>query len=50
MQSTKHELGPDSGNTGSPQENEAHEIAGIIMRDFGDLHPDFFNYEAIDIN
>lgn len=37
-------LGPDSGKTGSPEENEAHAIAGRIMRDYGKLHPELFSY------
>ena len=40
-------LGPDAGNTGSPMENEAHAVAGIIMRDFADAHPDLFDHQAI---
>lgn len=36
------ELGPDAGETGSDMENEAHAVAGIIMRDFADAHPDWF--------
>jgi len=40
-------LGPDAGETGSPAENEAHAVAGIIMRDFADAHPDLFGHAAI---
>ena len=36
------QLGPDAGETGSDMENEAHAVAGIIMRDFADAHPDWF--------
>jgi GNAT superfamily N-acetyltransferase/predicted nucleotidyltransferase len=31
-----------SGETGSPIENEANATAGVIMRDWGKLHPDMF--------
>jgi hypothetical protein len=33
---------PDSGQTGSPIENEANAMAGRIMRRFGRTHPDAF--------
>jgi hypothetical protein len=48
-QGTEHELGPDSGRTGSPTENEAHEVAGIIMRHFNKAHPEYFQDCAINI-
>ena len=32
----------DPGATGSPVENEANACAGIIMRHFGQLHPQIF--------
>jgi predicted chitinase len=32
---------PDSGKTGSPEENEANSVAGIIMRHFNQEHPEF---------
>jgi Zn-dependent peptidase ImmA (M78 family) len=32
-------LGPESGETGSPIENEAHEVAGIVMREYGKIQP-----------
>ena len=38
----QNELGllqPDSGETGSPIENDAHDIAGIIMRNYGEIQP-----------
>lgn len=49
-QGTEHKLDPNSGRTGSPQENEAHMLAGIVMRYFGKAHPEYFNSEAIDLN
>lgn len=33
----------DAGETGSDWENEAHAVAGILMRDFADTHPEYFN-------
>jgi hypothetical protein len=35
-------MGPDAGETGSPYENEANARAGILMRDYGRLHPEYF--------
>ena len=49
-QGTEHELDATSGETGSPIENEAHAIAGVIMRNFNKAHPEYFNKSAIDIN
>jgi pyrimidine deaminase RibD-like protein/predicted nucleotidyltransferase len=40
-------LDANAGDTGSPVENEAHAVAGIIMRDFADAHPELFGHEAI---
>lgn len=31
-----------SGETGSPQENEANAKAGILLREFGKKHPEIF--------
>jgi len=39
----KKQLNKDSGKTGSPQENEAHAKAGIIMRHFNKLYPNLIN-------
>lgn len=36
------DLDDTAGDTGSPVENEAHAVAGIIMRNFADAHPDWF--------
>lgn len=46
-QQLKHQLGNGSGDTGSPQENEANAEAGIIMREFGKLHPELFNEQPL---
>jgi len=36
-------LGPKSGETGSPIENEANAMAGVIMRKFDHMHPEAFS-------
>ena len=33
--------------TGSPQENEAHKLAGIVMRHFNKMHPEYLKSEPI---
>ena len=41
----QHEIDPmpdDAGDTGSPWENEAHAVAGVIMRHYADEHPNLF--------
>jgi len=43
------ELGPESGRTGSPAENEAHAVAGVIMRHFNLKHPEYFHDPAISL-
>jgi hypothetical protein len=42
MQNGKGELDSDSGEDGSPSENEANSTAGIIMRKFGRDNPQIF--------
>lgn len=46
-QDLNNELKSDSGRTGSPEENQAHEIAGIIMRHFNKQHPEFLKSHPI---
>jgi Zn-dependent peptidase ImmA (M78 family) len=46
-QGQQNRLDDKSGETGSPIENEAHEIAGIIMRHFNKKHPQYFKDSAI---
>lgn len=46
-QDTEGRIRPDSGETGSPIENEANAMAGKIMRRFGRAHPDAFVLRAI---
>jgi len=36
------QMGDDAGETGSPYENEANAKAGILMRDYAALHPEYF--------
>lgn len=42
-QGTQHRLEPDSGATGSPIENEAHAMAGIVMRHFNKRYPEYLS-------
>jgi len=35
-------MGSNAGETGSPYENEANARAGVLMRDYGRLHPEYF--------
>jgi hypothetical protein len=46
----QHKLDRTSGNTGSQVEDEAHKIAGVIMRHFDKQFPEYFNDEALDID
>ena len=39
-------LNPDSGETGSSEENEANSVAGIIMRKFSQEFPTYINNEV----
>jgi hypothetical protein len=36
-----------AGDTGSDWENEANALAGVLMRDFAELHPEYFGKEPI---
>lgn len=42
-------LGPHSGDTGSPEENEAHAKAGIIMRHFNKRYPQYLSAKPLSI-
>jgi len=42
-----NELDHTSGETGSPEENEAHETAGVIMRHFDKKFPDYFSDDPV---
>jgi Zn-dependent peptidase ImmA (M78 family) len=47
-QNVEHELDSESGRTGSPQENQAHEIAGVIMREFNKTNPQFLKARPLE--
>ena len=38
-QDQEHRVRPDSGETGSPEENEANAEAGVIMRRYNEANP-----------
>lgn len=42
-QDTEHKLHDESGATGSPEENEAHAMAGIVMRHFNKRYPEYLS-------
>lgn len=46
-QDTEHELDGESGRTGSPQENQAHAMSGIVMRHFNKRYPEYLSSEPI---
>lgn len=46
-QDTQNEIEPDSGDTGSDEENDANATAGIIMRDFNEKYPKYLNSKPI---
>lgn len=49
-QDLQDELSHDSGETGSPIENEANSEAGIIMRHFNQRYPKYLNLKPIMFN
>ena len=46
-QDIRNELNDESGATGSPEENQAHELAGVIMRHFNKRYPEFLKSNPI---
>ena len=49
-QGTEHRLDdPEAGATGSPQENQAHAVAGVIMRHFNKNNPEYFDVDPINL-
>jgi hypothetical protein len=42
MQNLDNRLTPKSGEDGSPDENEANSLAGVIMREFGRNNPHIY--------
>ena len=47
-QDMNNELTQDSGNDGSPHENEANAQAAVIMRKWGKMHPNLFKQPAVE--
>lgn len=46
-QDTEHQLDSDSGRTGSPVENEANAVAGIVMRHFNKQYPQYLSSKPV---
>jgi Zn-dependent peptidase ImmA (M78 family) len=46
-QDQQGELTDTSGETGSPHENQAHEIAGVIMRNFNKRYPNYLRSKPL---
>ena len=46
-QDLEHRLDNHSGDTGSNEENEAHAMAGIVMRQFNKKYPEFLKNKPI---
>jgi len=46
-QRTEHELSGGSWHTGSPEENQAHDQAGIIMREFNSKFPQYLRMKPV---
>ena len=47
-QDVEDELGPHSGDTGSNIENQAHAVAGVIMRHINKKYPQFLNLDNVE--
>ena len=47
-QDINNQLNPDSGNDGSPEENEANSLAAVVMRKWGKMHPELFGKESLE--
>jgi FMN phosphatase YigB (HAD superfamily) len=46
-QDTDHKLQQDSGSTGSPEENEANALAGVVLRHFNKKYPEYLSSTPI---
>lgn len=46
-QGERGELDADSWQTGSPEENQAHELAGVMMREFDSKYPKYLSAEPV---
>lgn len=47
-QDQREHMPPEAGATGSRFENEAHAVAGVLMRNYAELHPEYF--EDVPVN
>jgi hypothetical protein len=47
-QSETSNMPDEAGSTGSDWENEANAAAGILMRDYADVHPELFDADAVE--
>jgi len=43
------QINKNSGQTGSPEENEANQEAGIMLRMFNKEHPEYFDIDAVNL-
>ncbi len=46
-QDTEHQLHANSGSTGSPEENQANAVAGIVMRNFNKQYPEYLTVKPL---
>jgi hypothetical protein len=46
-QDTEHQLNIHSGDTGSPEENQAHQLAGVVMRHFNKQYPEYLHSKPV---
>jgi FMN phosphatase YigB (HAD superfamily) len=46
-QDIKDQLNPGSGQTGSPEENQANQLAGVVMRHFNKRYPKYLHSNPI---
>jgi hypothetical protein len=46
-QDIEHELDHNSGSTGSPEENQANALAGVVMRHFNKQYPEYLSSTPI---
>jgi hypothetical protein len=49
-QLTLDQLHDGSGETGSPEENQANEVAGVIMRHFNKKFPHYFHTKPLEMD
>jgi hypothetical protein len=49
-QHMENRLGEHSGETGSPEENEANQVAGIIMRYFNKKYPNYLGTKPLELD